>query len=96
MKKFIVSVIMVLALCSFAPNNPFNVKGKKVTFRIENRDSSAVDIKVTDAFGRDVYSETVQEKNIGKLFNFEKAFPNTYTIVIKDGDTTYTKILEVN
>lgn len=94
MKRIILSLLTVLCLSSFTLD-PFSVSGDKVAFRLNNSDLSPVKIYVSDGEGRVVFSETLKESEIGKVFNFEDAIPDIYYIVVVDGTTTYRKTLDV-
>lgn len=95
MRKFILLPILILFFYSFT-TSPFRVDGNKVIFKIENSDLSEVTIQIIDSKNRIVYKETIEkEPTIGKVFNFESAFEDEYTIEIKDGDDTYRKSIEI-
>ncbi|HET8735255.1 MAG TPA: T9SS type A sorting domain-containing protein [Pricia sp.] len=68
----------------------FKKVGGMVYLNLMNLHRNDVAIKVTDSRNRVVFKETV--KNTGmvqRAYNFEKAFENSYTIVVKDGKDTY-------
>lgn len=94
MKRIALILVAVLTLCSFT-RSPFSIDGEKVSFRLNNYDLSPVKIKITNDFGDTVFSEVVEEAEVGKLFNFENAYPSTYFITIKDNGTTYRQKVEV-
>lgn len=72
------------------------MRGKKVTFRLDNPDLTTVILKVIDSEGRIVYFETTKEEQLNKVFNFEKAFSDDYTIIVKDGPETYKRAISVD
>lgn len=95
MRKFILLPILILFFYSFT-TSPFRIDGDKVLFKIENNDLSKVTIQITDSKNRVVYQEVVEkEPIIGKVFNFESAFEDEYTIEVKDSDATYTKTIKI-
>lgn len=73
---------------SFKP--VFRKKDDKIFINLLNLNSNEVGIKVLDSNERVVYKEkTSKEKIVQKAFNFEKAFVDTYTIVINDGNDIF-------
>ena len=94
MKKLL--LILPFIICSFT-SSPFTISGEKVIFKLKNADLSPITITISDTEHRVVYKQTFKNKyTINKIFNFEKAFSDTYTIKIKDNCKVYTKIIEVN
>ena len=74
----------------------FSRKGDKLYMNLLNLDLETVKIKVYDSEGRLVYSDKNEgEKVVQKAFNFEKAFKDTYTIVIIDGDKKFKETVTV-
>lgn len=96
MKKLLLFVAVIVGLSSFTVSGPFSSTGKKVMFRLDNSDSSVVSFQVMDSKGRVVYSDQTNEKQVGKLFNFEGAFSDDYVIIVKDGPETYKRIVSVD
>ena len=75
----------------------FRTKGKKVFLNLLNLDGGKVTIKVYDSSDRLVYNELVEKKvTVEKAFNFEKAYEDDYSIVIKDGDTMFYKRINID
>jgi hypothetical protein len=72
-------------------NKPvFRRKGSKLYLNLLNLDSKDVQIKVFDSDNRMLYSEIIENESVvAKAFNFETAFEDRYTIVVKDGENTY-------
>ena len=74
----------------------FKKKGDKLYMNLLNLGLEKVNIKVVDSENRVVFSEVVKgELLIQKAFNFEKAFEDSYTVVVKDSEGTYREKLEV-
>lgn len=95
MKKVLLLLALVLSLSSFT-DGPFKAKEKTVALRLQNPDMSLVEISVWDAEGRKVFNLTTAETEIGKLFNFEDALPNTYTIVVVDGKDKFQRVVVID
>lgn len=94
MKKLL--LILPFIICSFT-SSPFTLLKEKVIFKLKNTDLSPVTITITDTEHRIVYKQILKNKyKVNKIFNFEKAFSDTYTIEVKDNSNVYTKIIEVN
>ncbi len=79
-----------------ATPSAFRTDGDKVYFTLEKKDLKKVNIKITNGSNAEVFSksETVNG-SIDKVFNFEKAVKDSYTITIEDGETTYFQQVEV-
>lgn len=79
-----------------AAPSAFRTDGDKVFFTLEKKDLKKVNIKITNSKNAEVFSksETV-DGSIDKVFNFEKAVKDSYTITIEDGETTYFQQVEV-
>lgn len=96
MKKVILLTIALIGLCSFtAAELPFRVEGQKVAVLVNNYDESRVYIRVTNEDSRVVYSGTFTDQEVGKLLNFENAYPGTYYILVKDGKETHNTSITV-
>lgn len=68
----------------------FRKRGDKVFLNLLNLDLQEVEVSVYDSSDRILFSETIKgEQLVQKAFNFEKAYTNSYTVVVKDGDNTY-------
>ncbi len=75
----------------------FRKKGDVVYMNLLNLDLEKVNIKVYDSEKRLLFSEVVEGKLIvEKAFNFKKAVEDSYTIVVKDSEGTYSEKLLVN
>ncbi|WP_162418388.1 hypothetical protein [Cyclobacterium roseum] len=79
-----------------AAPSAFRTDGNKVFFTLEKKDLKKVNIKIINSSNAEVFSksETV-DGSIDKVFNFEKAVKDSYTITIEDGQTTYFQQVEV-
>jgi hypothetical protein len=74
----------------------FRVVGEKVLFSLSNKDLKNLEIKITNSKNLVVFKEDVSvEGSLDKVFNFEKASKDQYTITIKDGNTTHKKRIEI-
>ena len=74
----------------------FKKKGDKLYLNLLNLDLEKVNIKVIDSENRVVFSEVIKgELLIQKAFNFEKAFEDNYTVVVRDSEGTYKEKLVV-
>lgn len=68
----------------------FQVVGDKVIFTLSDKDLKKVDIKITNSNKDEVFRESASvDGSFDKVFNFEKAIKDQYTISIKDGKKTY-------
>ena len=75
----------------------FRKNGQKVFLNLLNTDMQDVQIKVYDSENRVIFDETVVDTFlVEKAFNFENAFEDTYTVIVKDGKNTYYENLVVN
>lgn len=75
----------------------FRTLGDKVFLNLLNLDRKDVEIKVYDSESRVVYKETLKDQIlVEKAFNFEKAYSDNYTLVIKDGSDIYYENIVVN
>lgn len=62
----------------------------KVFLNLLNLEKEVVKIKVLDSEGRTVFKETItDEMLIEKVFNFEDAFKDNYTVVVQNNKDTY-------
>ncbi|MBT8204489.1 MAG: hypothetical protein KJO20_03865 [Eudoraea sp.] len=74
----------------------FKKKGDVLYMNLLNLDLEKVKIRVYDSNYRLVFGEVIKgELVIQKAFNFEKAYEDNYTVVIKDSEGTYKENLEV-
>ncbi len=78
-------------------NRPvFRHKGNKVFLNLLNLDRNKVEIKVFDSDDRLLYKQVMNNSlMVHKAFNFEKAFEDTYTIVVKDNKDSYYEKVDV-
>lgn len=68
----------------------FRRKGDMVYLNLLNLDQKGVEVKVYDSNSRVLFKEVFEgELLVEKAFNFEKAFEDEYTVVVKDSATTY-------
>ncbi|NAS11839.1 hypothetical protein [Poritiphilus flavus] len=69
----------------------------KVFLNLLNLEGNSVSVKVIDGNGRMLYKEVFKgDLLIEKAFNFEKAFDDSYTLVVKDDQNTYYETIVVN
>ncbi len=100
--KFTVAIaIMFSTVGSFANDeiirSIFKEKEDKVFVDLYNLDKAKVEIKIYDSQNRVVYSETIKDSLlVKKVFNFEDAFEDSYTLIIKKEGETYRKKIVVN
>ena len=74
----------------------FKKKGDVLYMNLLNLDLEKVKIRVYDSNYRLVFGEVIEgEMVIQKAFNFEKAYEDQYTVVVKDSEGTYRERLEV-
>lgn len=74
----------------------FKKKGNKLFLNILNLDQENVTIKVYDSEGRLVFKEIVKgELIVEKVFNFDRAFEDNYTVVVVDNDQTFKEVVVV-
>ncbi len=74
----------------------FVKKGQKIMMNLLNISQDKVTLKVYDSMNRLVYKEQISGKLVvEKAFNFEKAFEDSYTIVVSDKNGTYKETIEV-
>lgn len=70
----------------------FRKKGKRIYMNFLNTEGSDVAIRVLDSNNRVVFEETRHgELVIEKALNFEGAFKDEYTVVVKTGNKTFSK-----
>ncbi|MBT8186255.1 MAG: hypothetical protein HKP38_03480 [Croceitalea sp.] len=80
----------------FSADPVFSKKGNKIFLNILNLDQEKVTIRVYDSANRLVYKETLKgELIVEKVFNFESAFEDDYTIVVVDNNQTFKEVIEV-
>tara|TARA_R110000782_G_scaffold37605_6_gene88879 strand:- start:238 stop:822 length:585 start_codon:yes stop_codon:yes gene_type:complete len=75
----------------------FRKTGNMIFLNYLNLDKAKLSIKIFDAESRTVFTQEVtDEMIIEKAFNFEDAFPGTYTVIVKSEGKTYTEDFVVN
>lgn len=75
----------------------FRTKGDMVFLNLLNLEQKEVTIKVYDSSYRLLYSEVLADKLlVEKVFNFESAKKDSYTVVVKDKTNTYYRDIVVN
>ena len=68
----------------------FLKKGNRLFLNLLNLNSSNVEIKVLDSSNRILFKELIEgEMVVEKAINFEKAYEDSYTVVVKAGEDTY-------
>jgi len=101
-KKFTVAVVIMFSTIGSFANDEitrsiFKEKEDKVFVNLYNLDKEKVEIKIYDSQNRVVYTETITDSLlVKKVFNFEDAFEDSYTLVIKKQGETYKKSIVVN
>lgn len=74
----------------------FVKKGDKLFMNLLNLSQEKVTLKVYDSENRVVFIETVDGKLVvEKAFNFESAFEDEYTVVVKNESGTFSETFEV-
>lgn len=74
----------------------FKKDGQRVFLNLLNSDKEDVKITIYDSENRVVFKETVTDTFlVEKAFNFEKAYEDTYRVVVKDGDDTFYEDISV-
>ena len=74
----------------------FTARASKVYLNMLNLKQDTVTIKIFDSSNRLVFEETISEQlNLTKVFNFEKAVQDDYTIVVEDNSDTFIKGISV-
>ncbi len=75
----------------------YNYKNGKLVLNFLNLKKKDVKITIVDSEGRTVFEEVLSdEKHIGKVFNFTKAYTDTYTVIVKDENNRYFKNIFIN
>lgn len=75
----------------------FRKKGERVFLNLLNLEKEVVKIKIIDSGDRVVFEETISDEMlIEKVFNFDSAFKDNYTVVIKNEKDTYYENVTVN
>ena len=101
-KKFAVAVVLMFSTIGSFANDEitksiFEQKEDKVFVNLYNLDKKQVEIKIYDSQNRVIYTETITDSLlVKKVFNFEGAFEDSYTLVIKKQGETYKKNIQVN
>lgn len=68
----------------------FRIEGDKVFFTLTSKDLKKVDIKITNGSNAEVFSKSERvDGSIDRVFNFENAVKDNYTITIEGGKKTY-------
>jgi len=71
-------------------------RGNRVFVNFLNLDGDDVTVKVFDQENRLLYVKKFEESPVvEKAFNFEKAYEGTYSVVVSDGEDTYSASLKV-
>ena len=75
----------------------FRLKGDRLFLNLLNLEGKDVQIKVFDSNNRTLYKEVIENETvITKAFNFESAYKDQYTVVVKEGKNTYYEDIVVN
>ena len=71
-------------------------RGQKVFVSLLNLDGTSVTVRVYDEDNHLLYLKNFKESPVvEKAFNFEDAYEGTYSVVVSDGEATYSASLEV-
>ena len=71
-------------------------RGKKVFVNLLNLEGESVTVKVIDEENRLLYLKDFEESPVvEKAFNFEDAYDGTYSVIVNDGEVTYTAYVAV-
>lgn len=74
----------------------FRKKDGRVFLNLLNLEKEVIKIKVFDSDGRIVFQETITDEIlIEKVFNFEDAFKDNYTVIVKNKKDTYFEAVTV-
>lgn len=74
----------------------FRQKGDKVYLNMLNLQGDKVEIRVFDSSKRLLYKEVIEDElTVEKAFNFETAYEDSYTVVVKDSEGTYVEKIVV-
>lgn len=74
----------------------FRQKGNMVFLNLLNLDRNKVEIKVLDSSDRLLYKQVVDDSLlVEKAFNFENAYTDRYTIIVKDNTDSYYENVDV-
>ncbi|WP_297692135.1 hypothetical protein [uncultured Eudoraea sp.] len=75
----------------------FRIKGDRLFLNLLNLEGKDVQIKVFDSNNRTLYKEVIENETvITKAFNFESAYEDQYTVVVKEGKNIYYEDIVVN
>jgi hypothetical protein len=75
----------------------FRTKGDRLFLNLLNLEGKDVQIKVFDSNNRTLYKEVIENETvITKAFNFESAYEDQYTVVVKEGKNIYYEDIVVN
>jgi hypothetical protein len=75
----------------------FRKKGEMLFLNLLNLDSEDVQIKVFDSNNRTLFKEVIKNETvITKAFNFESAYEDHYTVVVKEGKNIYYEDIVIN
>jgi len=75
----------------------FRLKGDRLFLNLLNLEGKDVQIKVFDSNSRTLYKEVIENETvITKAFNFESAYEDHYTVVVKEGKNIYYEDVVVN
>ena len=74
----------------------FRKKGERVFLNMLNLQGDKIEVKVFDSNRRLLFKEIFEDDlTVEKAFNFENAFEDNYTVVVKDGNGVYTEKINV-
>lgn len=67
----------------------FRIADERIAINFLNLNKELVTISIYDSENRTVFSEAIDDIIVEKAFNFEKAFADNYTVVIKTEQKSY-------
>ncbi|NVN19056.1 hypothetical protein GUA46_11950 [Muricauda sp. HICW] len=77
-----------------SPN--LRVSGQKVYLSLLNKDKSSIKVKICNSENKVIDSQVVRgELAVGRIYNFQSAYPGDYTVIVEDGTNEYRKTISV-
>ena len=74
----------------------FKVLDRKIAFNFLNLEQEDVLVSIFDSESRTVFSEKMNDLVIEKAFNFENAYANNYTVIIKTDQKSYSEHIVID
>lgn len=95
MRKILLALVVIIGLSSFTTYSPLKVEGEKIILRLNNLNHGKVSIKVSTLEGEILYSQKTSDSAVGKVFNFEDAYADTYVVEVYNDGHRYREIIEI-